>query len=200
LSSRDRQSRRAESGVVLGEISGFSEKLSVPHAVTDEATKICTRSLERGLSRGRLIHSITASSLYAACREKEVPITPDDVAAVSGVNRDDIAKCYRMIVRELNLKMPIADPSEYLPSVAYRANVSFNVESKAHEILSKARESGITAGAYPSGLAASALYLASMPEGERLTEKAAAEAAGVAESTVRNEIRRLRKALEAKSR
>ena len=114
--------------------------------------------------------------------------------------RDDIARCYRLIVRELDLKMPIADPAEYLASVAYRANVSFKVEAKALEILSKARESGVTAGVYPTGLAASALYLASMPEGERLTEKAAAEAAGVAESTVRNEIRRLRNALEGQSR
>jgi transcription initiation factor TFIIB len=200
MSSRDRRSSRAESGVALGELSRFSVKLSVPDAVTDEAARICTRSLERGLSRGRLIHEITASSLYAACREKEVPVSPDDVAAASGVNRDDIARCYRLIVRELNLKMPIADPAEYLSSVAYRANVSINVETKALEILSKARESGVTAGAYPSGLAASALYLASMPEGERLTEKAAAEAAGVAESTVRNEIRRLRKALGGRLR
>lgn len=168
--------------------------------MTHEAARIYTRSLERGLSKGRLIQEITASSLYAACREKEVPVTPDDVAAASGVRRDDIARCYRLIVRELNLKMPIADPAEYLASVAYRANVSFKVETKALEILTKARKSGVTAGVYPTGLVASALYLASMPLGERLTEKAAAEAAGVAESTVRKENRRLRKALEGQLR
>jgi len=81
MSSRDRQSSRADSGVALGELSRFSEKLSVPDAVTHEAARIYTRSLERGLSKGRLIQEITASSLYAACREKEVPVTPDDVAA-----------------------------------------------------------------------------------------------------------------------
>lgn len=153
-----------------------------------------------GLGKGRSLPQLAASSLYAACREKRVPVTPDDVAAASGVRRDDITRCYRLMVRELDLKMPIADPAEYVASVAYRANVSFKVEAEALEILSRAQKSGATAGVSPAGLAASAVYLASMPEGERLTEKAAAEAAGVAESTVRKESRRLRNVLEAHPR
>ena len=158
---------------------------------------MCRRCLESGLVRGRSIDQITASSLYAACREREVPATIAEVAAASGVDRDDIARCYRLLVRALNLVMPIADPAEYVARVASRAKVSPKVEADAREMLSKAWKAGVTGGACPTGLAASAVYMASINEGEKMTEKRVADAAGVAESTVASENKRLRKVLGA---
>jgi transcription initiation factor TFIIIB Brf1 subunit/transcription initiation factor TFIIB len=69
---------------VLSELNALSEKLPVPDAVKDEAACICMRGLERGLAKGRHLTWITASSLCAACREREVPMTLDDLAAASG--------------------------------------------------------------------------------------------------------------------
>jgi transcription initiation factor TFIIB len=65
------------------------------------------------------------------------------------------------------------------------------VQAEALEILSKAGKVGVTAGVYPMALAASALYVASMMDGRKLTQKAVAEAAGVKEATVRKEYKRL---------
>jgi transcription initiation factor TFIIB len=194
--SRDRRSDRAEAGVALEELSQFSERLSVPLAVTDEAARICKKSVERGLARGRPRVQIVASSLYAACREKEVPMTLDDVAAASGVGKIAVARRYRLLVEELDLKIPIADPTECLAKVASRAKADPKVEADALEILSKAAKAGITAGLYPPGLAASALYLASLLDGRWLTQGGAAEAAGVREATVRRQSKRLRKIVE----
>ena len=70
------------------------------------------------------------------------------------------------------------------------------VEADALEILSKAAKAGITAGLCPTGLAASALYLASLLDGHWLTQSGAAEAAGVREATVVRQSKRLRKIVE----
>jgi transcription initiation factor TFIIB len=183
-------------GIDLGELKQFSEKLSVPDAVKDEAVRICEKGLARGLKKGRSFAQIEVSSLYTACREKEVPRTLDDVAAASGVHRDEIAKCYRLLVNEFDLKIPVADPSEYLARVASRLNVGENVEANALEMLSKAQKAGIAAGKDPIGLAASAVYLASLLDGLNMTQARAAEAAGVTEVTVRNQSRRIRKVLK----
>ena len=164
--------------------------------MTDEATRIYTRSLERGLAKGKPLAQIAASSLYAACRERNIPTTLDDVAAASGVGRKAVARWYRLLVIELDLKIPIADPTECLAKVASRAKVDPKVEADALEILSKAEKAGITAGLYPTGLAASALYLASLLDGQWLTQSGAAEAAGVREATVRKQSKRLRKIVE----
>jgi transcription initiation factor TFIIB len=182
-------------GIALGELKQFSEKLSVPDAVKDEAVRICKKGLERGLEKGRSFAQIEASSLYTACREKEVPRTLDDVAAASGVRRDEIAKCYRLLVNEFDLKIPVADPAEYLARVASRLKVSPQAEAGAVEMLSRAQKAGISAGKDPIGLAASAVYLASLLDGLNMTQARAAEAAGVTEVTVRNQSKRLRKVL-----
>ena len=193
--SRGRRSNRAEAGIPLGQLNQFSEKLSVPDAVKDEASCIYTRSLEKGLEKGRSFAQIAASSLYAACREREFPRTLDDVAAVSGVRRDEIAKGYRLLVNELDLSIPIADPMEFLARVASRLKVSPQAKAGAVEMLSRARKAGISAGKDPIGLAASAVYLASLLDGLNMTQARAAEAAGVTEVTVRNQSKRLRKVL-----
>jgi transcription initiation factor TFIIB len=187
-----------EEGVALSELNRFSEKLSVPAAVTSEAASICRRALEEGLARGKPLAQIAASSLYAACREKEVPMTLDDVVAASGVGKIAVARWYRLLVLALDLKIPIADPTECLARVASRAKVDPKVEADALEILSRAEKAGITAGLCPTGLAASALYLASLLDGHWLTQGGAAEAAGVREATVRKQSKRLRKVVDVR--
>ncbi len=120
------------------------------------------------------------------------------MSAASGVERKAVARRYRLLVEELDLKIPVADPAECLAMVASRAKVHPKVEADALEILSKAEKAGITDGVYPTGLAAAALYLASLLNGEALTQFDAAEAAGVKDVTVRNQYKRLRKLVKAR--
>jgi transcription initiation factor TFIIB len=193
--SRDLQPNRADVGVALRELNRFCEKLSVPDAVKDEAARICMRGLERGLEKGRSLAQISASSLYAACREKGVPAPLDDVAAASEVDRKAVARCYRLLVRELDMEIPIVDPAGYFATLASRAGVTAEVQARSLEILQRVEEVGGTAGTDPLGLAASVLYLAAALEGQKLTQEGAAEAAGVTEVTIRNQLKRLRKIL-----
>jgi transcription initiation factor TFIIB len=182
----DRNLRRA-----VRELDALSKELSVPEAVTSEAARICKKALKEGLGRRKQTERIAASSLYAACREREVPASLDDVAAASGVGRKELAKFYRQLVNQLDLRIPVADPAEYMSRVASRANASEEVRARAIEILSRAEKAGVAAGRYPKGLAASALYIASALEGQRMTQKGAADAAGVREATLRKEYKRL---------
>ena len=165
--------------------------------MTHEAASIRTKGVKRGLEKRKSPAEITASSIYAACREKGVPTTLDDVAAASGVGRDKIARDYRLLVTGLGLKIPVVGPAEYVKKVAARARVDASVQEKALEILSAAQDAGIAAGRDPAGVAASAIYLASALEGRMLTQGDAAWAAGVTEVTIRNQIKRLRTVLSA---
>jgi transcription initiation factor TFIIB len=182
-------------GVSLGDLNALSRKLSLPDAVMDEAGSICKSGLEKVRVNRRSLALISASSFYAACRMRDAPISLEDVALASGVGKTELAKCYRLLVNELDLKIPVADPAECLARIASRAKVSPEVEAVARETLSKAAKAGITAGVHSTGLAASALYLASLLDGQSLTQQSVAEAAGVRETTVRRGYKRLRKVL-----
>ena len=72
---------------------------------------------------------------------------------------------------------------------------SSNIKRKATKILQTAEELKISAGKDPMGLAAAALYVACVTNGENKTQRDVAEAAGVTEVTIRNRYKGLKVAL-----
>jgi transcription initiation factor TFIIB len=167
--------------------------------VIEEAARICSRCKGQDLAKGWSSPEIAAASLYAACREKEVLTTLDDAVAASGVPRGDIGRCYRMMVAELGLSIPLSDPLEYMSKLAWRAGARPDVEADAREIMARAARAGITAGARPMVLAASALYLASLLDGQGLTQSGVATAARVGEAAIRRHYKILKKIIDVQS-
>ena len=178
--------------VALRELDKMGDKLGVSQAVKERAAYIYRKALERGLLRGRSIVGIAAASLYAAFRDTETPRTLKDIAAVENLSRKAVARDYRILLREMDLSMPVADAAKSVTRIASRVGLSEKAVRKAIEIVRMTEEKEISAGKAPMGLAASALYLASVIEGESKTQKEIAEASGVTEVTVRNRYKGLR--------
>ncbi|MBI3841148.1 MAG: transcription initiation factor IIB [Thaumarchaeota archaeon] len=178
--------------IALRELDKMSDKLGVSQAVKERAAYIYRKALDRGLLRGRSIIGISAASLYAAFRDTETPRTLKDIAAVNNLDKKSVARDYRILLREMDLTMPVADAAKSVNRIASRVGLSERVARKAIEIVRITEEKEISAGKAPMGLAASALYLAGVIEGEVKTQKQIAEAAGVTEVTVRNRYKGLR--------
>jgi len=151
--------------------------------------------LDKGLVRGRSIAAIAAAALYAACRGSGTPRTLREIAEASLVDKKDVARCYRLLLRELAVQMPIADPLTYISKIAERTGISGKTQGIAIQILREARKRRAAAGKDPMGLAAAALYIACLQNDEKKTQKDIAEAAGVTEVTVRNRYKTLKKQL-----
>lgn len=180
-SSADRNLRQA-----LNELNKMKDKMALAESVVEKAAYIYRKAMEKKLVRGRSIHGLIAACLYAACRNTETPRTLDDVAESINIRRKDVARCYRLIYKELDLKMPVADPTKGISRIASMANLSEKTKRKAVEILNKAKKIGMVAGKDPMGLAAAALYLACISNGEIRSQKDISVAAGVTEVTIRN--------------
>ncbi|MEM1542085.1 MAG: transcription initiation factor IIB [Ignisphaera sp.] len=179
----------------LNELERVAEQLNLPRFVKEEAAIIYRRAIERELVRGRAIESMVAAALYAACRIHGVPRTLDEISKYTKSSRKDIARCYRLLVRELSLKIPIVDATEYAQRIASMLGLSGATAKLAVDIIQKARELGITAGRDPAGIAAASVYIAALINDERRTQKEVAAAAGVTEVTVRNRYKELTKVL-----
>jgi len=187
----DRNLRQA-----FSELDRLADKLNVGDAVIERSAYIYRKALDRGLVRGRSISALIAAALYAACRDTETPRTLKDVSAVSNIRKKDIARCYRLLLREMEMKMPVLDPVKCVSRIASKAKLSEKTKRRALEILKKAEESKISAGKDPMGLAAAALYVACVLEGENKTQKDIAEAALVTEVTIRNRYKGLKSTLK----
>jgi len=179
----------------LGDLLKMKEKLSLPDAVIENASYIYRKALERKLVRGRSIAALIAAALYAACRESETPRTIKEVANSIGIKRKDLTSSYRLIFRELELKMPVVESVSCIAKIASKADVPEKIKRHAAKILKKAENENMLAGKHPMGLAAAALYLACATNNEPMTQKTIALASGVTEVTVRNRCKKLKNIL-----
>ena len=182
----------------MSELDRLSDKLYMSQATKEKAAVIYRKALDKGLVRGRSIATIVSGSLYAACRGTGTPRSLREIAEASLVSKKDIARCYRLLLRELDVKIPVADPLTYVSKIAVKAEVSGVSQGKAIEILRKARHKRIATGKDPLGIAAAVLYIGCLQNSEKITQKDIADAAGVTEVTVRNRYKALQKELSLK--
>jgi transcription initiation factor TFIIB len=180
----------------MAELDRLSDKLGIHGPVKENAAVIYRKALDKGLVRGRTISGIMSASLYAACRNSETPRSLREIAEASLVDKKNVARGYRLLLRELNIQMPIADPMTYVSKIAESAGLSGNVQGLAIKILRDARKARVSTGKDPMGLAAAALYIACLQSYEKKTQKDIAEAAGVTEVTVRNRYKTLKRQLD----
>jgi len=190
-SSADRNLRQA-----LNEMNKLKDKLSLSDTVIQKSAYIYRKALEKKLVRGRSIQGLVAACLYAACRNTETPRTLQDISNGMNVRKKDIARCYRLIFRELELKMPVVDPIKGVSRIASIAELGEKTKRKAIEILNQAKDSGLVAGKDPMGIAAASLYLACISTGEIKSQKEISIASGITEVTIRNRCASLRKMLK----
>ena len=182
--------------VALAELKRVSSFLKLPKSVEEEAARIYTLAVQRGLVRGRSMESVVAGALYAACRRHEVPRTLDEMSEASGIEKKEIGRTYRFVTRELSINILPSNPADYIPRFASALNLSAETQSNAVEILEDAREAELTSGRGPTGIAAAALYVSSLIHGEKRTQREVADVAGVTEVTIRNRYKELIKKLK----
>jgi transcription initiation factor TFIIB len=190
-SSADRNLAQA-----MAELDRLTDMLHIPGTIKERAAIVYRKALDAGLVRGRSIAAIAAASLYAACRASETPRTLKDVAATSKIRKKDIARCYRLLIRELDLRMPVEDPVKCISKIATKVGITMPTQHRAIRIINEAKKQGIVAGKDPMGLAAASLYVACVLETEKKTQKEIAEVANVTEVTVRNRYKGLKEALK----
>ena len=169
----DRNFRQA-----FSELDRLKDKLAVGDAVIEKAAYVYRKALEKGLVRGRSISALVAAALYAACRDTETPRTLKDIANASNIKKKDVARCYRLLIRELDLKMPVVDPVKCVARIASKAGLSEKTKRKALEILKKAEEGKISAER-TRWVWQRRRYTSRRHDGENKTQKDVAEAAAL---------------------
>ncbi len=179
----------------MSELERLSSQLGIPRNVKETAAIVYRRAVEKKLVRGRSIEAMVAATIYASARVRRVPRTLDEISSESHISKKELGRCYRLLLRELYLNIPLASPIDYLVRFGTELKLSGMCQRKAAEILAKAKESGLTAGKDPTGLAAAAIYIAGILNGERRTQREIAEVAHVTEVTVRNRYKELVKKL-----
>ena len=181
--------------LAMAELERLSSQLGIPRGVKEMAAVLYRRAMDKRLIQGHSIDAMVAAALYAACRKHKVPRKLGEITEYSRIRWKVVARCYRLLLEKLGVIVPQVSPANYIPRLGAELVLSELTQRKAAMMLSLAREKGITVGKDPTGLAAAALYIAAILEGERRTQRAIAKVAHVTEVTIRNRYKELVKEL-----
>lgn len=173
-------------GYALGEIDRMASARGIPKSVREVAAVIYRRAQDADLIRGRAIESMAAAALYTACRQEGIPRSLDEILEVSRIDSSKrLGRAYWYLVRELDLEMEPVDPGAFLPRFCSELDLGDDVLSKARDILDASADQGLHSGKAPAGLAAAAIYAATVLTNTDCTQEAISEVAQVTEVTIR---------------
>jgi len=182
--------------LALSNLDRMASGMELPRTVRETAAMIYRKAASKKLVRGRSIEGVSAAALYAACRQCHVPRTLDEISSIAHMLRKDVGRNYRYVARELGLKLIPTSPEDYISRFCSELKLSGGVKAKTIEILKEAADKELTSGRGPTGIAAAALYIATVLCGERRTQREIADVAGVTEVTIRNRYKELAEKLD----
>jgi len=175
----------------LSEITKIANNLNLPKNILETASVVYRKAVRERLIRGRSIQGVTAAAIYLSCRKCGLARTLEEIAQASSVNKKEVGRSYRFLIKELDYTIPPLKPSQYITKFSNQLTMQGKVEEIAHKILATAKELKLTSGRGPTGIAAAASYIASVLTGERKTQREIAEIAQVTEVTIRNRYKEL---------
>jgi transcription initiation factor TFIIB len=202
-SSTDRSLKKA-----FSELDFLRDKLALPDSVVEKTAYIYRKAQQRGMIRGRTVSAMLAAATYIACREIGVGKTLKDMAEGSNVKPKTLSQCYRTLLTELDIKIPMLDPMRCVAKVASRMQLNEMTSRQAMGIMDNAMKSEASTGKNPMGLAAAVLYISyhnnniknsalrkSNDSEDKRTQTSFAQASGITDVTLRNTVRSLKNQL-----
>lgn len=177
----------------------IQDKLDVSDSVKETAAYIFRKAVEQKITTGRQLSSVIAASMYIACRNTKTLRNLNDISKAADIKRKKISQSYRAIVKQLDLKIPVVNQTNYISKISNTLEISAGTKNLALEILKKADALGMVAGRDPVGMAAASIYYSGVIRGDRLTQIQIANASGITGVTIRNRFHELKKIIPIQS-
>ena len=175
-----------------------SSHLQASESIEKEAAGIYRAAAERGLTKARASDSLVAASLLIACKLFGVPKSMKEVAEASKIDLKTLGKSYKLLLRSLKLKTAAAAPQDFLAKFCSALKVAHATQNSAGRLLKDYEKLGLSSGKNPTSLAATAIYISSLKNKEKITQKKISEIANITETTLRNRCADMLKALKIK--
>lgn len=182
----------------MSELDRLASQLDLPKTIKERAALIYRKAIKGGFIKGKKIGATVAASIYVACRFHKLPRTLEEITRYAKVSKKELARNYRFIVESLKLKIPLMDAPSFVDRFAQELQLSPHIQREACKILEQAQKKELTIGKDPKGLAAAALYISGVMEGERRTQRDISRVAHVTEVTIRNRYKEIVRTLNLK--
>ena len=184
--TNDSSKRNLQSAFI--QLYTLKDLLGLPESAIEKIAYLYRKIQERKLIKGRTIKGALAVASYIACRELGIPRTLKEIARISNLKEKEIARIYRKVMFELDLKIPQVDALKEIIKIGNICGISERSKRRAIKMMMTVMKTEVSAGKNPMGLAGAVLYLACKEYDEEITQNKIAEIAGVTEVTLRHDL------------
>ena len=170
-------------------MAAIKDKLNLTDPVIERAAYYYRKTLNSRLIKGRSIKEMVVASIYAACKEMDIPRRLEDISEAANADKIFAGRCFRIMTRELSINPPSVDAARYMSKVAENADVSQKTYRRAVNMLDVVKKDPISYGKDPKALATAALYGACMiEEKDKVNQARIAQAGGISVVTLRKRV------------
>lgn len=173
----------------FGSISTMCDRINLPDAIKDRSHALFKMVYEGKSLKGRANDAIASACLYIACRQEGVPRTFKEIVAISSVNKKEIGRCFKLILKAHDTNVEIITTGDFMHRFCATLTLSKNAQKAATCIAKKSVDLDIVPGRSPISIAAAAIYMASQASEDKRTHSDIADIAGVAAVTIRQAYR-----------
>ena len=177
-------------------LNNYGDKLYLSQAVIEGAAYIYRKAAIKKLAKGRSTIGLVGASLYAACRETATPKTITDIAIVCNLTSKDIMAHYKLILRELSLKLPISNGPDYVTLISNRLNLSERTKREALRIYSEVQKERISIGKNPRAIAGAVIYLSSQRCNEFIRQVEICQVADISTVSLRKRCKEIKELIK----
>jgi len=153
---------------------------------------------QRGIIRKYKLLITCICCVYVVCRYKKAPYLLIDFSEIVQTQLNKLGAIFLKIVRDLNIFLPIIDPSLFVHKFA--TNLQFGnktnaITKTALRLVSKMKRDWISTGRKPSGLCGAALLISSCMHGLKRSKKEIEEVVKIGDFTLGSRLREIDKTL-----
>ncbi len=169
----------------------IAAQLEIPLSIRRHAMQIYIKVVNKRLTVGRSIKHLVTASLYIACLLNEFSRPLEEFSKISQISPKTLRKNYRLILKELNIKLPIIPASHYLSNFCIKLGLSVNFQNQAKKLLELISKNGFNENSSPRSFAAAAIYVTSknLVKEARIRQRDLSELTKVSEVTIRKYIK-----------
>jgi len=167
-------------------LANMADRINLPKTIVDRASLLFKKINDGGRMRGRSNEAIAAACLYIACRQEGVPRTFKEIVAVSTVNKRDIGRCFKIILKSHeDTKVGLVDSGDFMSRFCGLLGLTREIQRAATSIAKQASDLELTEGRSPVSVSAASIYMASQASSDKRSHAEIAAIAGVAETTLK---------------
>ncbi len=172
----------------LTKMNKVAAQLGLPEAVKETAGILVKKIISNLNPRKSKIDVYVAVAIIQAARLHNIPLRAKDVLPLLGVSEQQYWRAVTEVTFSVDgiPKKSTLDPRTFLQRIVANLGLSQRVYTLASRIIAVLKERGHTEGKDPAGIAAAAVYVASIIMNEKRTQREVASAANVTEVTIRN--------------